>query len=87
MAATAAAELGNTHLSVIDFAGAEQGVQRVVTGKDEASDVDEEFASNVEENEEEVKSGQAENGVHLGHRRLLLEVVEGGVFGELENIY
>ena len=74
-----------THLGVIDLARAEQSVQRVVAGNGEAGDVDEEGASDVEEDEEEVQAGEAEDGVDLGHRRLLLEVVEGGVFGQLDS--
>lgn len=74
-----------THLCVIDLAGAEQRVQRVVAGDDKSSNVDEEFASNVEEDQEEVKTSKTENGVDLGDRGLLLEVVEGGVLGKLEH--
>lgn len=70
-------------LSVIDLAGAEQGIERVVAGNDEAGNVDEELAGNVEEDEEEVEAGETEDGVDLGDRRLLLKVVEGGVFGQL----
>jgi hypothetical protein len=75
----------STYLCVIDLAGAEQSVQRVVAGNDESGNVDEELASNVEEDEEEVETGKTENGVDLGHGGLLLEVVEGGVLGQLEH--
>jgi len=44
----------STHLSVIGLGGAEQGVQRIVTRDDETGDVDQELASDVEEDEEEV---------------------------------
>lgn len=44
-------------LSVINLACAEQSLERVVTGNDESGNVDEEFSSNVEEDEEEVKAG------------------------------
>jgi len=70
-------------LSIIDLAGAEQGVQRVVAGDEESSDVNEESTGNVEEDQEEVESTEAQDDVDLGHRRLLLEVVEGGVLGQL----
>jgi hypothetical protein len=73
----------DTYLGVIDFAGAEQGAQRVVCGDGEASDVNEEGPGNVEEDEEEVQPDEAEEGVDLGHRGLLLQVVEGGVLGQL----
>lgn len=72
-----------THLSVIHFAGAEQSRQRVVTGNDEAGDVDEEGATNVEEDQEEVEGSETQDDVDLGDRGLLLKVVEGGVFGQL----
>jgi hypothetical protein len=70
-------------LGVIDFAGAEQGAQRVIAGNDETGNVDEEGAGNVEEDEEEVQACETKDGVDLGHRRLLFEVVEGGVFRQL----
>ena len=73
----------STHLCVIDLAGAEQGSERVVSGNGEASNVHEESASNVEEDEEEVQAGKTEDSVDLGHRCLLLEIVEGGVFRQL----
>ena len=72
-----------THLCVIDLAGAEQRVQRVVAGDDKASNVDKELASNVEEDEEEVQAGETQDGVGLGDGGLLLEVVESWVLGEL----
>jgi hypothetical protein len=74
-----------TYLSVIDLAGGEQSVQRVVAGDDESSNVDKELASNVEEDEEEVEAGKTEDSVGLGDGGLLLEVVEGGVLGELDD--
>ena len=74
-----------TNLCVINLAGAEQGVQRVVAGDDEASNVDKELASNVEEDEEEVEAGETENSIDLGDGGLLLEVVEGGVLAKLQH--
>jgi hypothetical protein len=74
-----------THLSVIDLARAEECVQRVVAGNHKAGDVNEEGAGNVEEDEEEVQADETEDRVDLGHRRLLLEVVQGGVFGQLDS--
>lgn len=74
-----------THLSVIDLVRREQGLQGVEAGDDEAGKVDEELSSNVEEDEEEVEACETENGVGLGDRRLLLQVVEGGVLGQLEH--
>jgi hypothetical protein len=76
---------GGTYLGVVDLASGEQSVQRVVAGDDESSNVDEELSGNVEEDEEEVEAGETEDGVGLGDGGLLLEVVEGGVLGELGN--
>ena len=72
-----------TNLSVINLAGAEQGVLRVVAGDDEASKVDEELASNVEENEEEVQGTEAEDHVNLGDIGLLLKLLQLRVLGQL----
>jgi hypothetical protein len=78
-------QIEKTYLSVIDLAGGEQSVQGVVAGDDESSNVDKELASNVEEDEEEVEAGETEDSVGLGDGGLLLEVVEGGVLGELDD--
>jgi hypothetical protein len=78
-------QIEKTYLSVIDLASGEQSVQGVVAGDDESSNVDKELASNVEEDEEEVEAGETEDSVGLGDGGLLLEVVEGGVLGELHD--
>lgn len=70
-------------LGVVGGAGSEQGVQRVVGGNDKPSKVGEQLAAEVEDDEEEVESGEADDGVGLGDTGLLLKVVEGGVLGEL----
>jgi hypothetical protein len=70
-------------LGVINLARAEQGIQGVVAGDDEASEIDEELSSNVEEDQEEVETGQGEENVDLGHTGLLLEIVEHFIFGQL----
>jgi len=75
---------GDTYLSVIDLAGAEESGQRVVAGDNKARDVNEELAGDVEEDEEEVEGSKAQDRVDLGHRSLLLKVVEGGVLRQLE---
>ena len=72
-------------LSVVDLARAEESVQGVVTGDDEAGDVDKELSGDVEEDQEEVETGETEDDVDLGDGRLLLKVVEGGVLGQLEH--
>jgi hypothetical protein len=78
-------QTGGSYLSVVDLGSGEQSVQRVVTGDDESSNVDKELASDVEEDEEEIEASEAEDGVGLRDGGLLLEVVEGGVLGKLEN--
>jgi len=44
-------------LSIIHLAGTEKSVEGIVTRNDEAGKVDEKLATDVEENEEEVKTG------------------------------
>jgi len=70
-------------LSIISLASAEQSIEGIVSRNDEASEVDEKFSSNVEEDEEEVETEETEKHVDLGDGRLLLEVVEGRVPAEL----
>jgi hypothetical protein len=67
------------YLSIVSLAGAEQSFQRVISRNDEAGEVDEELASDVEEDEEEVQGEKAEDDIDFGNRRLALEVVEGRV--------
>ena len=73
-------------LGVIHLVRAEQSVQRVVARDDEAGEVDKEFSSNIEEDQEEVETGQGEEDVDLGDAGLLLEVVEHFISGELHRI-
>ena len=70
-------------MGVIGLARGEESLERVVAGNEEASKVDEELASNVEENEEEVEGTETEDDVDLGDGALLLKVVEGRVLGQL----
>ena len=79
----AAKERQGSYLSIVNLACAEQCLQRVVPRNDKSCNVDEKFASDVEKDEEEVNSDQAEEGVNLGDRRLLLEVIKYWVLGEL----
>ena len=72
-----------TYLSIIGLAGREQSVHGIVSGEQEASKVDEELAGDVEEDEEEVDSDETEEGIDFRDGRLLLEVVESWVLGEL----
>ena len=68
-------------LSIIDLACAEQSVQGVVARYDEACEVYKEPSTDVEENEEEVDSDEAEEGINLRDACLLLEIVERRIFG------
>jgi len=70
-------------LGVIFFGLGEEGGERVVAGNDKSSKVCEELATNVEDDEEEVESSNTDDGIGLGNANLLLEIVQGGVFGEL----
>jgi len=70
-------------LGIVSLAGAEQSLERVVSRKDETSKVDEEGASEVEEDEEEVQAAEGEDHVDLGNTGLLLKIVENVIFGQL----
>lgn len=70
-------------LGVIFLGLGEQSAQRVVARKNKAGKVCEELATNVEDDEEEVESSNTDDGIGLGDTNLLLEIVKGGVFGEL----
>ena len=70
-------------LRVVIRRGGEEGVERVVARDDEAGKVGEQLAAEVEDDEEEVEGGDADDGVGLGDARRLLEVVEGRVLGQL----
>jgi hypothetical protein len=65
-----------TYLSIISFGNGEEGIQRVVRGQNKPSNVDKELASDIEEDEEEVRASKAEECVYFGNGGLLLEVVE-----------
>jgi len=69
-------------LRIVSFAGSEQSLQRVVSGKHEASEIGKKLTANVEEDEEEVGGDQSKEGVDLWDRGLLLEVDQSRVFGE-----
>jgi hypothetical protein len=71
------------YLGIISLAGAEQSFQWVVSGDDKAGEVNQEFASNVEKDEEEVQGQEAKDDIDFGNWRLALKVVEGWVLGEL----
>lgn len=70
-------------LGIILGVGSEEGLQGVVARNDEASEVGEELAAEIEDDKEEVESSETDGSVSLGNARLLLQVAEGGVFAEL----
>ena len=73
-------------LGVVILGVSEEGSERVVAGDNEASEVGEELATEVEDDEEEVKGNDTNDGIGLGDTGLLLEVVQGGVLGELGDV-
>jgi len=72
-----------THLSIISRTRGKQGLKRVITRNQETGKVNQELASDVEEDEEKVDADKTKDGVDLGDGGLSFEVVEEGVFGEL----
>ena len=70
-------------LRIIRFAHGEDRFQRPVGREREASGVDQEFASYVEEDQEEVQSAETKDDIDFGNGSLLLEVLQGWVFGQL----
>jgi hypothetical protein len=72
-----------TYLSIISGSGGKQRMERVVRWDSESSGVDEELASDVEEDEEEVDGSETEDNVNLGDGSLALEIVKHWVLGEL----
>lgn len=71
-------------LRIVRLARGEQSLEGEVSRNDEAGKVGQELTSQVEDNEEEVKSRNADNSIGLGHTSLLLEVAEDRVLGELQ---
>jgi hypothetical protein len=76
-------EIRASYLSVILSVGGEEGLERVVTREEETGEVDKELSSDVEEDQEEVDSDEAENDIDLGDIGLTLKVGEDRVLGEL----
>jgi len=62
-------------LCIVRFADSEKSFQRIVARNHEPGNVSEELASNVKEDEEEVRRDQAEEGIDLGDRGLPFQVV------------
>lgn len=72
-------------MGIIALSHAEQGLERIVAWNDEAGDIGQELTTDVEEDEEEVGCDKAEEGISLGDRGLLLQVVQDRVLGELHS--
>jgi hypothetical protein len=72
-------------LSIICLVGSKQRTERIVSGDNEAGDVGQELAAEVEDDQEEVQGAEAKHSIGLGNRRLPLKVVESGVLGELRH--
>ena len=72
-------------LGIICLACAEQGFHGVIPWNKEACKVDKEFSCDVEEDQEEVDSDEAEESIDLRHGGLLLEVVEHIILGKLQH--
>lgn len=72
-------------MSIICFAHAEQGIQRVISWDQKARKVDKKLAGNIEEYQEKVDRNETEKGIDFGYRGLLLEVVKRWVLGKLWN--
>jgi len=70
-------------LGIIRFVDAEQGLERIVSGNDETSNICKELTTDVEEDEGEVSCDQTEEGIDLRNRCLLLEVVQSWILGKL----
>lgn len=73
----------STYLSVIGSTGSKQGMKRVVAWDEETSKVDQELASDVEEDEEEVDANETQDDIDLRDGGLSLQVVQRGILGEL----
>jgi hypothetical protein len=72
-----------TYLSIICGAGDEERMEGVIAWDNEAGDVDEELAGDVEEDQEEIGADQPEKGVGFGDGGLSLQLIKDGVFGKL----
>lgn len=72
-------------LSIIRLARSEESSKGKVSGDNEARNVGEKLAAEVEDDQEEIKCAQAKHAIGLGDRGLLLEIVEHGVLGELRH--
>jgi hypothetical protein len=70
-------------LRVVTLPHAEESLERIVTRDDKSSQVGQQLASDVEENEEEVKSDKPEESIDLGEAGLFLEIIQNLILGKL----
>ena len=71
------------YLSIIDLARTEKRIKGIISWNKESCKVHEEFAGDVEEDQEKVDSDEAEESVDLRYGCLLFKVVEHRILGEL----
>lgn len=64
--------------------GGEERLERVVAWDHESSNVGQELTTKVEDDKEEVERDDTDDGVGLGDRGALLEIVQGRVPGQLK---
>ena len=79
--------MGTTYsqpLRVVGLRRSKQGIERVVARDAEAGKVGEELTTEIEKNHKEVQRNSTDNGVSLGHRGLLLNLVEDRILRQLE---
>ena len=70
-------------LGIVFFVGREERIERVVTGNDEAGQVGEQLAAEVEDDQEEVEGTDTDDAIGLGNARSPLDIVEHWVLGQL----
>jgi hypothetical protein len=70
-------------LGIIHLRGSEEGAERVVGRNGKPGNVREELTAEIEDDKEEVERNETDDGVGLGDRSRLLEVVQSGVLGKL----
>lgn len=70
-------------LRIVILVLSEEGTEGVVSGDDEARKVGQKLTTEVEDDEEEVKSDDANYGISFGNTSLPLQVVKRGVLGQL----
>ena len=67
------------YLSIVALASGEESLHGIVARNEKSGEVDEELASDVEEDQEEIEAEQTEEHVDLGDGGLALEVIENRV--------